>query len=102
MTEEKNMVYQEALPFLLKRNGWSYRELDYKTRKSASYWNQTVRREKAAPQTAATYEMLAEVFSVEPEFFREYCPIKASEMVLRDPKLAYKVVQEVRKSGKKK
>lgn len=98
MKKEKPMPYRQALPYLLKENGWSYRDLDWKTRKSASYWNQTVKGKQGAPKNPAVYEMLAEVFAVEPGFFQEYSPLKAAEIVLNDPKLAYRVVEE---AGKK-
>lgn len=97
MKEEVSMVYREALPYLLKQKGWSYRELDWRTGKSASYWNQTVTGTQAAPKKAAVYEALAELFGVEPRFFQEYTPLKASELVLKDPGLAYIVIEEAKK-----
>ena len=103
MQEEKRMPYRQALPYLLKQKGWSYRELDWRTRKSASYWNQTVKRSQGAPKNAAVYEKLAQLFDVSPDFFEEYQAIKASELVLRDPRLAYMVVREAGKNrGKRK
>ena len=51
MTKEP-MAYRQALPYLLKRKGWSYRELDWRTRKSASYWNQTVNGRQGPPKNA--------------------------------------------------
>ena len=93
------MAYRQALPYLLKRKGWSYRELDWRTRKSASYWNQTVNGRQGPPKNAAVYEMLADILDVAPDFFAEYAPLKASELVLKDPSLAYMVIRE---AGKKK
>lgn len=98
MQEKKKMPYREALPYLLKQRGWSYRELDRRTYKSASYWNQTVKHSRGEPKNAAVYEMLAEVFEISPLFFEEYSYLKASELVLKDPSLAYMVVRE---AGKK-
>lgn len=94
------MPYSQALPYLLKLKGWSYRELDWRTRKSASYWNQTVKRSQGAPKNAAVYELLADIFEVAPEFFEEYNSLKASELVLKDPRLAYMVVKEAGKKRK--
>jgi len=102
MREEEKMPYRQALPYLLKQRGWSYRELDWRTRKSASYWNQTVKQDQGAPKNAAVYEMLADIFEIAPDFFEEYNPLKASELVLKDPQLAYMVVSEAGKKGKHK
>jgi transcriptional regulator with XRE-family HTH domain len=93
MEQGKPVPYRQALPFLLKENRWSYRDLDRATGKSASYWNQTVNGKQGIPQNIAVYELLAEIFEVNPNFFAEYAPLKAAQLVLKDPALAYMVIR---------
>jgi transcriptional regulator with XRE-family HTH domain len=93
---ENSLPYRQALPFLLKQKNWSYRDLDKLTKKSASYWNQTVTGKQTIPQKASVYEQLAQIFNVSPSFFKEYNQIKAAELVLKDPELAYLVIKQTK------
>lgn len=97
---ENSLPYREALPYLLKLKNWSYRDLDKITKKSASYWNQTVTGKQTIPQKATVYEQLAQIFNVSPFFFKEYKQIKAAELVLKDPKLAYLVIEQTKLNKK--
>lgn len=93
MTENSPLPYQKALPLLLARSNMSYRDLDKKTGKSASYWSQTLTGKAAIPQNPEVYERLAEVFGTTPFFFAEYGPARAARLVLDDPVLAYDVAR---------
>lgn len=97
---ENSLPYRQALPFLLKQKNWSCRDLDKLTKKSASYWNQTVTGKQTIPQKAAVYEQLAQIFNVSPSFFKEYNQIKAAELVLKDPELAYLVIKQTKQEKK--
>jgi hypothetical protein len=98
MEPEKPIPYRQALPYLLKKKHWSYRDLDRASEKSASYWNQTVTGKQGIPQNTAVYELLGEIFAVDPDFFAEYAPLKAAQLVLKDPALAYMVIRAADKS----
>lgn len=93
MIEDSPLPYKKALPLLLARSNMSYRDLDKKTGKSASYWSQTLTGKAAVPRNPEVYERLAEVFGTTPFFFAEYGPARATRLVLNDPVLAYDVAR---------
>ena len=91
MNEDSPLPYKKALPLLLARSKMSYRDLDKKTGKSASYWSQTLTGKASIPRNPEVYERLAAVFDTTPFFFAEYGPAQATRLVLEDPILAYDV-----------